>query len=104
MARGAWSAWIDREGGPWHRDRPEGRSGSMRSMSKRLAITAILAIGVLGVPTGALAYGTCPGEAIETAAQGKLAKIDLNGDGIVCAMPQRVIGKHAGKPLYIDNS
>ncbi|HEX5012518.1 MAG TPA: hypothetical protein VFV72_00055 [Candidatus Limnocylindrales bacterium] len=76
----------------------------MRSISKRLAITAVLAVGVLGAPGGALAYGTCPGEAIETAAKGKLAKIDLNGDGIVCAMPQKIIGKHAGKPVYVDNS
>ena len=76
----------------------------MRSISKCLAITAILAIGVLGAPSGAFAYGTCPGEAIETAAQGKLAKIDLNGDGIVCAMPVKVLGKGHPKPTYVDNS
>jgi hypothetical protein len=76
----------------------------MRSLSKSLAITAILAVGALSIPSGALAYGTCAGEAIEVAAQGKLAKIDLNQDGIVCQLPAKVLGKGNPKFQYADNS
>jgi hypothetical protein len=77
----------------------------MRSLKKGLAFTAILAIGALSIPGTALAYGTCPGEAIEVAAQGKLAKIDLNGDGIVCELPAKVQGtKGNPKHQYVDNS
>jgi len=76
----------------------------MRSISTRLAITAILVIGVLAAPSGAFAYGTCPGESAETAAQGKLAKIDLNGDGLVCQLPAKVQGRGNPKYSYVDNS
>ena len=76
----------------------------MRSISKSLAITAVLAIGVLGMPSAALADGTC-GTALEVVVtSGKLAKIDLNGDGIICVQPSKVEGKHAPKPTYFDNS
>jgi hypothetical protein len=75
----------------------------MRSVSKRLAIPAILVIGILGAPSVALADGTC-GTAIGIAVtSGKLAKVDLNGDGIVCAQPAKVLGK-GGKITYFDNS
>lgn len=77
----------------------------MRSLSKQLAIPMVLVIGALSVPGGAFAYGTCPGEAIEVAAQGKLAKIDLNGDKIVCQLPAKVQGaKGNPKFTYVDNS
>lgn len=76
----------------------------MRSISMRLAITAILAIGVLGVPGVALADGTC-GTATEVAVtSGKLAKIDVNGDGIICQLGVKVLGHGNPKPSYADNA
>jgi hypothetical protein len=76
----------------------------MRSLSKGLAIPLILAIGALSVPSVALADGTC-GTATEVVANsGKLAKYDLNGDGIICQLGVKVQGKGNPKPTYVDNA
>jgi hypothetical protein len=76
----------------------------MRSISKALAIPMILVLGALTVPSVALATGTCGGDLPEIAARtGKLAKYDLNGDGIICGVLVEVVGKHF-KPLYEDNT
>ena len=78
----------------------------MRSISKALAIPMILVLGALSVPSVALATGTCGvtmPEIVLGAHPGKLAKYDLNGDGIICRRPVKVIGKHV-KPVYGDNT
>ena len=77
----------------------------MRSISKTLAIPMILALGAVSVPSVALASGTCGefAEIVLGAHPGKLAQYDLNGDGIICPAPIKVIGKHA-KPAYQDNT
>ena len=77
----------------------------MRSISKTLAIPMILVLGALSVPSVALATGTCGdyAEIVLGAHPGKLAQYDLNGDGIICPAPVKVIGKHA-KPAYQDNT
>jgi hypothetical protein len=77
----------------------------MRSISKALAIPMILVLGALTMPSAALATGTCGefDEIVLGAHPGKLAQYDVNGDGIICPAPAKVIGKHA-KPGYQDNT
>jgi hypothetical protein len=75
----------------------------MRSLSKILAIPLVLALVAVSVPSVALADGTC-GTATEVAVtSGKLAKYDVNGDGIICQLGVKVLGKGNPKPSYADN-